>query len=85
MKVTDEMVEAARSMLWELWEHRVSKDHMRAAIEAAIGAAEIVMLGTMTASERGKLGGAARAAKLTPKRRAQIARKAAKARWSKNA
>ena len=31
----------------------------------------------------GKKGGKARAAKLTPKQRAQIARNAAKARWSK--
>jgi hypothetical protein len=31
----------------------------------------------------GKKGGKARAAKLTPKRRAQIAKKAAKARWDK--
>jgi hypothetical protein len=31
----------------------------------------------------GKLGGPARAAKLTPERRAEIARKAAQARWAK--
>ena len=35
------------------------------------------------AVKRGLLGGAARAASLTPKRRKQIARKAAKARWGK--
>ena len=35
------------------------------------------------AVELGKKGGAARAKKMTPKRRSQIARKAAKARWGK--
>ncbi len=33
--------------------------------------------------ERGKVGGPARAASLTPRRRKQIARKAAQARWAK--
>ena len=33
------------------------------------------------AQQLGKLGGAARATKLTPQRRAEIARKAAQARW----
>jgi hypothetical protein len=57
---------------------------MRKAIEAAIQASGGI-LGSMSASDRGKLGAAARAEKLTPKRRSQIAKKAAKARWSKNA
>lgn len=34
------------------------------------------------AQEMGRKGGAARAASMTPERRAEIARKAAKARWS---
>jgi len=34
-----------------------------------------------TASEMGKKGGAARAASMTPERRAEIARKAAEKRW----
>lgn len=37
----------------------------------------------MTASEMGKRGGPARAAKLTPEQRKKIAQKAAKARWKK--
>jgi len=36
-----------------------------------------------SASELGKLGGAARAKKLTPRQRSEIARKAANARWGK--
>ncbi len=36
---------------------------------------------TSAAAELGKLGGAARARKLTPQRRAEIARKAATKRW----
>jgi len=35
------------------------------------------------AAELGSLGGAARAASLTPKRRREIARRAAKTRWAK--
>ena len=38
---------------------------------------------TMTLTEFASKGGKARAAKLTPQKRARIARKAAKARWSK--
>ena len=36
------------------------------------------------AQEMGKKGGAARAASMTPERRAEIAKKAAAKRWSKN-
>lgn len=52
----------------------------------AIGGA--VLVGKIATGEeedapaRGKTGGDARAASLTPKRRSQIAQKAAKARWS---
>lgn len=35
------------------------------------------------AVEMGRMGGAARAAKMTPERRAEIARKAAEKRWSR--
>ena len=38
---------------------------------------------TLTASEMGKKGGLARAAKMTPKQRKRSARKAAKVRWGK--
>jgi hypothetical protein len=38
---------------------------------------------TMTTEEAGRKGGKARAAKLSAKRRQEIARKAAQARWAK--
>lgn len=62
--------------------------HTRSSIDSASGAATppsknkaAVALGRLG----GKRGGLARAAKLTPEQRSAIARKAAEARWARNA
>lgn len=45
---------------------------------------ELKALGKLLRQQFGRLGGIARAAKLTKKRRSQIARAAANARWTKD-
>jgi len=81
--VVDEETEAVMHARWEGRERPVLPVHAKASTKAIARFTPIIL------SERAKvispLGGRARAAKLSPRRRSQIARRAARARWSRAA